>query len=66
MAHATAYIYAPEFKIESEDKKEVDQDRDETGSFLVHEEYLRPISRKEAYQADIVYGTNHEFGFDYL
>ena len=66
LAHDTAYIYDPEFKIESEDKKEVDQDRDETGSFLVHEEYLRPISRKEAYQADIVYGTNHEFGFDYL
>ena len=66
LAHDTAYIYDPEFKIESEDKKEVDQDRDETGSFLVHEEYLRPVSRKEAYQADIVYGTNHEFGFDYL
>lgn len=27
---------------------------------------LRPVSRKEAYQADIVYGTNNEFGFDYL
>jgi preprotein translocase subunit SecA len=29
-------------------------------------EYLRPISRREAYRADITYGTNHEFGFDYL
>ena len=27
---------------------------------------LRPITRKEAYQADILYGTNNEFGFDYL
>jgi preprotein translocase SecA subunit len=27
---------------------------------------LRPISRQEAYFADITYGTNHEFGFDYL
>jgi preprotein translocase SecA subunit len=27
---------------------------------------LRPIDRKEAYQADITYGTNNEFGFDYL
>ena len=27
---------------------------------------LRPISRKEAYAADITYGTNNEFGFDYL
>ncbi|MCX6012531.1 MAG: preprotein translocase subunit SecA, partial [Chloroflexi bacterium] len=28
--------------------------------------HLRPISRKEAYLADITYGTNNEFGFDYL
>jgi len=28
--------------------------------------HLRPISRREAYLADITYGTNHEFGFDYL
>ena len=27
---------------------------------------LRPIMRQEAYQADITYGTNNEFGFDYL
>ncbi len=27
---------------------------------------LRPIERKDAYRADITYGTNHEFGFDYL
>ncbi len=27
---------------------------------------LRPIERKDAYAADITYGTNHEFGFDYL
>ncbi len=29
-------------------------------------EFLRPCSRKEAYSADITYGTNNEFGFDYL
>ncbi|MDP2726650.1 MAG: preprotein translocase subunit SecA, partial [Dehalococcoidia bacterium] len=28
--------------------------------------HLRPISRQEAYRADITYGTNNEFGFDYL
>jgi len=27
---------------------------------------LRPCGRREAYQADITYGTNNEFGFDYL
>ncbi len=29
-------------------------------------QYLRPITRREAYQADVTYGTNNEFGFDYL
>jgi len=29
-------------------------------------EKLRPVSRREAYAADITYGTNNEFGFDYL
>lgn len=28
--------------------------------------HMRPVTRKEAYQADIIYGTNNEFGFDYL
>ncbi len=28
--------------------------------------HLRPVSRQEAYAADITYGTNNEFGFDYL
>jgi preprotein translocase subunit SecA len=28
--------------------------------------FLRPVSRREAYRADITYGTNNEFGFDYL
>lgn len=29
-------------------------------------QHLKPVSRKEAYLADITYGTNNEFGFDYL
>ena len=36
---------------------------------LGHDErlmHLRPIARQEAYRADITYGTNNEFGFDYL
>ncbi|KKW31905.1 MAG: Protein translocase subunit SecA [Candidatus Uhrbacteria bacterium GW2011_GWA2_52_8d] len=35
-------------------------------SFHVREDYLRPCTRKEAYDADITYGTNNQFGFDYL
>ena len=28
--------------------------------------HLKPVDRKEAYLADVVYGINSEFGFDYL
>ena len=45
---------------------ETDKKRDETGSFLVQMDYMRPVQRHEAYEADITYGTNNEFGFDYL
>jgi len=50
--HEQAYIYDPAYTSE-----DVSDER------LVH---LRPVSRGEAYQADITYGTNNEFGFDYL
>ncbi len=29
-------------------------------------QHLRPVSRRDAYACDITYGTNNEFGFDYL
>jgi len=45
---------------------DLDQERDALGSFKVVHEFLRPCSRREAYSADITYGTNNEFGFDYL
>lgn len=45
---------------------ERDSERDTEGSFKVVHDFLRPVSRKEAYAADITYGTNNEFGFDYL
>jgi len=47
-----SYLYDPEY----EDKSHGDER-------LAH---LKPVSRKEAYIADITYGTNNEFGFDYL
>lgn len=45
---------------------ELDEARDDVGSYKVIHEFLRPCTRKEAYLADITYGTNSEFGFDYL
>jgi preprotein translocase subunit SecA len=57
--HDTSYIYDP-------GHKDIDEERDELGSFKVFHEFLRPVERREAYAADITYGTNNEFGFDYL
>ncbi|HXH59718.1 MAG TPA: preprotein translocase subunit SecA, partial [Fimbriimonadaceae bacterium] len=52
------------------------QDSDELGGSYIYEPgyqhddprymSLRPCTRREAYLQDITYGTNHEFGFDYL
>ncbi len=79
LAHEGAYMYDPshtsqtfaDFTRNDAEKNQresalLDKERDTTGSFIVQEEFLRPIKRREAYQADITYGTNHEFGFDYL
>ncbi|HEY0979876.1 MAG TPA: preprotein translocase subunit SecA [Candidatus Paceibacterota bacterium] len=46
--------------------QELDEERDEEGSFKVVQQFLRPVSRRDAYAADITYGTNSQFGFDYL
>ncbi len=45
---------------------QTDQERDQVGGFKVIENFLKPVTKKEAYGADITYGTNNEFGFDYL
>ncbi len=64
--HDQAFIYDPSFKHTEENADEHDKERDTTGSFRVHADYLRPCTRREAYEADITYGTNNEFGFDFL
>ncbi len=57
--HDSSYIYDPAHK-------EVDAERDEVGAYKVKYEFLRPCTRHEAYLADITYGTNSEYGFDFL
>lgn len=45
------------------------QDTPEDGdisAFKVQYEFLKPCSRRDAYACDITYGTNNEFGFDFL
>ncbi|MFH1451189.1 MAG: preprotein translocase subunit SecA [bacterium] len=68
LTHEGSFIYDPSYadKDSSAEENNLDRERDEKGGFKVIEKYLRPCSRKEAYAADITYGTNSEFGFDYL
>lgn len=61
--HDESFLYDP---THTKDEEQLDKKRDEVGSFKVVNEFLRPVSRREAYRADITYGTNNEFGFDYL
>lgn len=58
IGNQTSFIY--------DDTVPAPEDNNEEESFRVVHEKLRPCSRKEAYLADITYGTNNEFGFDYL
>ncbi len=44
----------------------LDLDYKEKGEDDERLRHLRPVERKEAYLADVTYGTNNEFGFDYL
>lgn len=66
LIHDGALMYDLDWKVSEEDKNKIDEDRDIMGSFKIQEDFLKPASRSEAYAADITYGTNHEFGFDYL
>jgi preprotein translocase subunit SecA len=52
MINEQSFIYDPEFT-----------NKDASDYRLLH---LKPVSRKEAYDADVTYGINSEFGFDYL
>ena len=68
--HEASYLYDPAHLATPPPSgggvADLDKTRDTQGAFKIVHEYLRPCSRKEAYGADITYGTNNEFGFDYL
>jgi len=60
---SVASIYPQQSPDEQSPARIYDPDYDSGDSRWCH---FRPISRREAYQADIIYGTSSEFGFDYL
>ena len=63
--HEASFIYDPAH-VSAEVLAKEDAERDTVGGFKVMHDFLRPVTRREAYAADITYGTNNEFGFDYL
>lgn len=68
--HDKSYVFDPNPKTPETEKAELKMDPEE--SLSPEEEglgvgrFLREVERKEAYEADVTYGTNNEFGFDYL
>lgn len=52
IVNETSFVYDRDYENKAHDDER-----------LIH---LRPSTRKEAYNADVTYGTNNEFGFDYL
>ncbi len=52
IVNQASYVYDPEYENEEHEDMRF--------------RHLKPATRKEAYAADVTYGTNNEFGFDYL
>jgi preprotein translocase subunit SecA len=61
--HEQSFLYDPTYQPEAE---EIERLEGETTGLVMDVKHMRPIPRREAYAADITYGTNNEFGFDYL
>ena len=60
LQHDSAYLYDPSAE-EPPPSSPVTKGAVQGGM-----QFLKPVPRSEAYQADVLYGTNNEFGFDYL
>lgn len=57
-----SFVYTGEPALAEGEEPSVEESR----SFHVEDAFLRPATRKESYACDVTYGTNNEFGFDYL
>ncbi|MEO8065724.1 MAG: preprotein translocase subunit SecA [Candidatus Doudnabacteria bacterium] len=61
--HEQAFLYDPAYAPDEEEIKNVES---QVQGLVLDVKDMRPIGRRAAYAADIVYGTNNEYGFDYL
>lgn len=61
--HEQSFLYDPSFQPEDEEVKQIES---EVQGLVLDVKHMRPVKRQQAYAADITYGTNNEYGFDYL
>ncbi len=61
--HEQAFLYDQTFQPEEEEVKQIES---QVQGLVLDVKHMRPINRRQAYAADITYGTNNEYGFDYL
>src|SRR3989338_4577569 len=61
--HEQAFLYDAGYEPEAEEIKQLES---ETQGLVLDVKHMRQVTRRQAYAADITYGTNNEFGFDYL
>ncbi|HEV8601024.1 MAG TPA: preprotein translocase subunit SecA, partial [Patescibacteria group bacterium] len=61
--HEQAFLYDPSYAPEEEEIKHIES---QVQGLVLDVKHMRPIGRRQAYYADITYGTNNEYGFDYL
>ena len=68
LQHRAAFMFDPEADstVDIENPESMDAEELQRRRELGDLKMLRPVPRQEAYRADITYGTNNEFGFDYL
>ncbi|MGB0757619.1 MAG: preprotein translocase subunit SecA [Patescibacteria group bacterium] len=65
--HEQAFIFDSEYTRPEVEIETKEGDTEAVAQVVtVDMDNLRPVARAEAYRADITYGTNNEFGFDYL
>ena len=61
--HDQAFLYDPTYAPEADEIKKIES---LVQGLVLDVKHMRPISRQKAYASDITYGTNNEYGFDYL
>ena len=61
--HEQAFLYDAGYEPEAEEIKQIES---QVQGLILDVKHMRTTTRQMAYRADIVYGTNNEYGFDYL